>query len=70
MFVRGNFINLLIVHINRWMVWVIYFSGEFNASDLEGLKVTSHIDANISILEMSIFSLMAVKGITNNYVKT
>ena len=57
-FVRGNFTNLLIVHINRWMIWLIYFSRENQRFRFEGLKVTSHIDAHISILERSVFSLM------------
>ena len=27
-FVRGIVINLLIVHINRWMMWIVNLSGE------------------------------------------
>ena len=58
-FMRINFINLLIVHINRWMVWFIYFLEKINDSDLEGLKVTSHLDAHISIFERSAFNFIA-----------
>ena len=58
---RGNFIILLIVYVNRWMIWFICccFLEKIIDLNLEGLKVTSHIDAHISILERSIFNLMA-----------
>ena len=56
---RVYFINMFIVHINRWMVWFIYFPEKINDSDLEGLKVTRHMEAHISILERSALNLMA-----------
>ena len=60
MFVRGNFINLLIVHLKGvFNGFNIYFLEKVNDSDLEGLKITGHIDAHISSLEWSVFNLMA-----------
>ena len=54
-------INLLIVHINTVGGWygLFTFLEKINDSDLEGLKVTSHMEAHISILERSAFNLMA-----------
>ena len=60
MYVRGNFINLLIVHIKgACNGFNIFFLEKINVSDLEGLKVTSHIDVHITSLERSVFNLMA-----------
>ena len=58
-FMRICLINLLVVHKDRWMVWFIYFSGKINNSNLEEFKVTSHIEAHISILERSAFNLVS-----------
>ena len=38
---------------------------KINDSDLEGLKVTSNIDDHISILERSVFNLMAESSAKN-----
>ena len=60
MFVRCNFINLLIVHIKGVCNgFDIYILEKINVSDLEGLKLTSHIYVHISSLERSEFNLMA-----------
>ena len=63
---RVYFINLLIVHINRWAVCLFTFLEKINDSDLEGLKVTSHMEAHISILKRLAFNidLACVSGLT------